>query len=106
MSVFNIKDQRKSENETLCDVVLEVDNGDLQSMGINRHMDNITEWLDKTSIYSAIMAACGFKGRVTIYLYSPGTVEKDHNKLVMVHPGLKENSFSGLGIPTGAYSEF
>jgi len=106
VSVFNIKDQRTSENETFCDVVLEVDNSDLQSMGINYHIDNITEWLDKTSIYSAIMAACGFKGRVTMYLYSPGTVEKDHNKLVVVHPGLKENSFSGAKIPSGAYSEF
>ncbi len=106
MSVFNIKDQRTSENETFCDVVLEIDNGDLQSMGIHHHTDNITEWLDKTSIYSAIMTACGFRGRVTMYLYSPGAVRENHNKLVVVHPGLKTHSFSGSNIPNGVYSEF
>ncbi len=99
MSVFNIKDQRASENETICDVVLEIDNGDLQSIGIHHHTDNITEWVEKTSIYSAIMTACGFKGKVTMYLYSPGAVRENHNKLVMIHPDLKDHSIDKSASP-------
>lgn len=106
MSVFNIKDQRASENETFCDVVLEIDNGDWKSLGMQNHVDNMTEWLETSSVYAAIMTACGFKGKVTMYLYSPGAVTENHNKLVMVHPGLKEHSLSGNELPKGLYSPF
>ena len=106
MSVFNIKDQRSSENETFCDVVLEVDNGDWKSLGLRHYMDNVTEWMDRTSIYAATMTACGFKGRVTMYLYSPGAVTDNHNKLVAVHPGLKEGSMSGSELSSDGYKEF
>lgn len=106
MSVFNIKDQRTSENETFCDVVLEIDNSDWKSIGLRQHVGNMTEWLETSSIYTAIMTACSFKGKVTMYLYSPGVVTENHNMLVAVHPGLKKQSFSGVKLPEGTYSEF
>jgi len=106
VSVFNIMDQRSSEKETVCDVVMEIDNGDWKALGLSRPEKNMTEWMGGTSIYSAIMTACGFRGKVTMYLYSPGAVEKDHNKLVAVHPGLKDTSVDGAKLRQTVYTTF
>ncbi len=104
--MFNIIDQRKSENETFCDVVLEIDNGDWKSFGLHNDIGNMTEWMNKTSIYDAVLTACGFKGRVTMYLYSPGDVGDNCNKLVIIHPGLKEEPITKSLISPEVYSPF
>lgn len=94
MTVFNVNDHRSNENDTKIDVVFEVDCSDCSSFGLPQGTESWTTWIPDTTVYSAMMRAGSFKGRVTMHLYDMDMVKEYHNQLTHLHPQLVPDQYN------------
>ena len=89
MSLYNVIDSRKHEFNPRCDAVFMAWDPDSR----DQKNCSITEWVDNTTVYSAVMNAMSFKWHVTLYLYTPGTIKLDFPTLTHIHPRIKKKPF-------------
>ena len=97
MSLFNILDQRRANDRNPnCDVVFEIWSDDWSECGMPRDTQDFTEWMHRTTVYSASMMAMRFPPHVTMYLYDPNWVPENFGLIVTWHPKLKRDQLDPL----------
>lgn len=103
MAIVNIVDKRSNEHNTFCDVVFEIfyianeyafqkDTPPIfphtnQKLRGDEHW---TDWMDNTSVYSAVMKAINIKAHVTVFLYDKGFIKDNVTPLSLVHPMMND----------------
>lgn len=92
MGIFNLCDNRTSENDTRVDAVFEVDCSDCDSLGLPKHTKSWKTWMEGVSVYDATMRASGMRGLVTLYLYDEGAARQKW--LGMIHQDLPDQPFN------------
>jgi hypothetical protein len=88
MSLYNVVDSRKNEFNNRCDAIFEI--WDKDDIGGNA---DTTEWIDNTTVYSAVMKAMELDGHVTLYLYAQGFIKLEFPTLSYIHPRIKKEPF-------------
>ena len=99
MSVVNVVDKRSNEHNTFCDAVFEIffiansysfqnDTPPIfpHTQERLRGDEHWTEWMDNTTVYSAIMSAMEVKAHVTVFLYDKGKIKGNITPLSIIHP--------------------
>lgn len=93
MPIFNIYDQRRASehNPSEVDVVFEVFADDWSLHGLPRDFEDFTEWMQKISVYDAVMYSMKLQGKVSMFLYDPGWIIANFGFIVAVHPRIKRD---------------
>ena len=95
VAISNIVDNRtlSLDEDTSCDVVFEIVCDDHDTFGIPREVESFTEWVTKTTVYSAIMQGMQFRPKVIMHLYDEGTIAGQLKTLMkeQIHPRMKSD---------------
>ena len=91
--IFNILDQRRdNEYNPMIDVVYEIFDVTSKSERLAEGVDSYTEWQARTTVTNAIETANSLVGKVTLFMYDPGSVIANFGLITVIHPKIKRDT--------------